>query len=328
MTDDTPDTMTEDGISELDATRHGTGTEGDSSGIVQERLSADITTGLSEEIEADAGVAEFEDSYLCKPVRGVETATETVMRATERGIEFTNELLNPNMTDNSRAVVLASGGMDSATAAYEAQAQGYDDLFLLHTSYGQRTEDKEFECAQALSDHVDAADFLHVETRHLTAIGDSSLTDEENDVAEADLKSDDIPSSYVPFRNANLLSMATSYAEGNNCVAVFIGAHSEDFSGYPDCRPEFFEAFQRVVDVGTKPATIIKLVAPFVEFSKTDIAKRGLELGVLYEDTWSCYREDAPACGTCDACAFRLQAFQQLGEQDPIEYAERPQYAE
>jgi len=232
------------------------------------------------------------------------------------------------MTDNSRAVVLASGGMDSATAAYEAQAQGYDDLFLLHTSYGQRTEDKEFECARALADHVEAADFLHVETGHLTAIGDSSLTDEEVDVADADLESDDIPSSYVPFRNANLLSMATSYAEANDCAAVFIGAHSEDFSGYPDCRPAFFEAFQHVVEVGTKPETTIDIVAPFVEFSKTDIAERGLELGVPYEDTWSCYRAEAPACGTCDACAFRLQAFQKLGERDPIEYAERPEYAD
>jgi 7-cyano-7-deazaguanine synthase len=232
------------------------------------------------------------------------------------------------MTQNSRAVVLASGGMDSATAAYEAQAQGYEDLFLLHTSYGQLTEDREFECARALADHVDAADFLHIETSHLTEIGDSSLTDDEVDVEEADLDSDEIPSSYVPFRNANLLSMAVSYAEANDCGAVFIGAHSEDFSGYPDCRPAFFEAFQHVVEVGTKPDTEIGIEAPFVELSKTDIAERGLELGVPYEDTWSCYREEAPACGTCDACAFRLQAFQNLGERDPIEYVERPEYVE
>ena len=232
------------------------------------------------------------------------------------------------MTQNARAVVLASGGMDSATAAYEAQAQGYDELFLLHTSYGQLTEDREFECACALANHVDAADFLHIETEHLTAIGNSSLTDDEVDVEDADLDSDEIPSSYVPFRNANLLSMAVSYAEANDCGAVFIGAHSEDFSGYPDCRPAFFEAFQHVVEVGTKPETEIGIEAPFVELSKTDIAERGLELGVPYEDTWSCYREEAPACGTCDACAFRLQAFQNLGERDPIEYAERPDYVD
>lgn len=232
------------------------------------------------------------------------------------------------MTQDTRAVVLASGGMDSATAAYEAQAQGYEELFLLHTSYGQLTENKEYECAQALAEHVEAADFLHIETSHLSEIGASSLTDREIEVTDADMDSDEIPSSYVPFRNANLLSMAVSYAESNECSAVFIGAHSEDFAGYPDCRPAFFEAFQQVVNVGTKPETSISLEAPFVEWSKTDIAERGLELGVPYEDTWSCYREEAPACGTCDSCAFRLRAFQECDADDPIEYMERPEYVE
>src|SRR6056297_2117812 len=215
-------------------------------------------------------------------------------------------------THNDRAVVLASGGMDSATAAYEAQARGHDELYLLHTSYGQNTEQREYECAAALADHVDAADFCHVETSHLQQIGGSSLTDDELDVAEADTESDEVPTSYVPFRNANLLSMAVSYAEASDCSAVFIGAHSEDFSGYPDCRPAFFEAFQRVVDAGTKPATAIEIEAPFVE--------RGLELDVPYEHTWSCYRSEEPACGTCDTCEFRLQAFQRAGVKDPISY--------
>ena len=231
------------------------------------------------------------------------------------------------MTDTERAVILVSGGMDSATAVYEAMDRGYEP-YLLHTSYGQETADRERECAEALAAEVDAADFLHVETGHLAAIGASSLTDDEMAVAEADMDSDEIPTSYVPFRNANLLAMATSYAEANDCGAVFIGAHSEDFSGYPDCRPAFFDAFQRVVEVGTKPETDISLEAPFVEWSKTDIAERGLDLGVPYELTWSCYRDEAPACGTCDACAFRLQAFQRLGERDPIEYAERPDYTD
>jgi 7-cyano-7-deazaguanine synthase len=231
------------------------------------------------------------------------------------------------MSDDTSAVVLASGGMDSATAAYEARAS-HDDLYLLHTSYGQNTAAKERACAAALADHVDAADFLTVEASHFAAIGASSLTDEEVAVTEADLEGGEIPASYVPFRNANLLSMAVSYAEANGCSAVYIGAHSEDFSGYPDCRPAFFEAFQGVVDAGTKPETDIDLVAPFVEWSKTDIAERGLELGVPYEDTWSCYQADSPACGTCDACAFRLQAFQRLGVTDPIEYRERPDYTE
>jgi 7-cyano-7-deazaguanine synthase len=223
------------------------------------------------------------------------------------------------MTDSERAVVLASGGMDSATAAMDAKERGYE-LFMLHTSYGQQTESKEFECAKSQADDFNAADFLHVETGHLTAIGASSLTDPEIDVEDADLDSEEVPSSYVPFRNANLLSMAVSYAEANECSAVFIGAHSEDFSGYPDCRPEFFEAFQSVVDVGTKDETQIELRAPFVEWSKTDIVERGQELGVPYEITWSCYRAEAPACGNCDACAFRLNAFDKADAEDPIEY--------
>ena len=231
------------------------------------------------------------------------------------------------MTNDKRAVILVSGGMDSATAVYEAMERGYEPYFF-HTSYGQETEIKERECAEQLADHVDAADFLHVETRHLALIGASSLTDDDIDVEQADLESDEIPTSYVPFRNANLLSMATSYAEANDCSAVFIGAHSEDFSGYPDCRPEFFDAFQRVIDVGTKPDTEIELIAPFVEWSKTEIAERGLDFDVPYEITWSCYRSEEPACGTCDACAFRLQAFQRAGAVDPIEYAERPNYLE
>ncbi|WP_267639237.1 7-cyano-7-deazaguanine synthase QueC [Haloarchaeobius amylolyticus] len=243
----------------------------------------------------------------------------------------TDTTTDESSTDQSdrRAVVLASGGMDSATAAYEAKSRGYD-LYLLHTSYGQNTEDREYECARQLAAEVDAADFLHIETGHLKKIGASSLTDDEMAVEDADpdAEDDEIPDTYVPFRNANLLSMAVSYAEANDCDAVFIGAHSEDFAGYPDCRPAFFEAFENVVDVGTKPETDISIEAPFVEWSKTDIARRGVDLDVPYEHTWSCYRANEPACGTCDSCAFRLEAFQNVGVRDPIEYAERPEYAD
>ncbi|RRJ30069.1 7-cyano-7-deazaguanine synthase QueC [Halocatena pleomorpha] len=227
---------------------------------------------------------------------------------------------------NDRAVVLASGGMDSATAAAVAQEQGYE-LYMLHTSYGQRTEAKEHECAMAQADRFGATDFLTLTTNHLSKIGASSLTDESMTVSAADLDSEEVPDSYVPFRNANLLSMAVAYAEANDCDAVFIGAHSEDFSGYPDCRPAFFEAFQRVVDTGTKDETAITIEAPFSDRSKTDIAAYGVEHGVPYELTWSCYRNDEPACGTCDACAYRLQAFQRIGVRDPIQYEQRPEYA-
>lgn len=226
-------------------------------------------------------------------------------------------------SSSSGAVVLVSGGMDSATAVYEAIDRGYEPYFL-HTSYGQQTETKEYRCANTLAKDVDATNVLHVETGHLTAIGASSLTDDELDVEDADMTSDEVPSSYVPFRNANLLAMAVSYAEANDCSAVFVGAHSEDYAGYPDCRPEFFDAFQRVVDVGTKPETDLDVVAPFVDWSKTDIVERGVELGVPYDITWSCYRAESPACGTCDACMYRLQAFQRAGVSDPIDYERRP----
>jgi 7-cyano-7-deazaguanine synthase len=232
---------------------------------------------------------------------------------------------NIESNDQKRAVILVSGGMDSATAVYEAIAQGYEP-YLFHTSYGQNTEDREYTCAKTLSEEIDAADFFHVETDHLSKIGSSSLTDDEIEVEDPDLDSDEVPSSYVPFRNANLLSMATSYAEANDCTAIFIGSHSEDFSGYPDCRPEFFDAFQSVINTGTENDTTIELITPFVEWSKTDIVERGLELEVPYQNTWSCYKSESPACGECDACAFRLQAFQNVGVKDPINYETRPDY--
>lgn len=228
--------------------------------------------------------------------------------------------------DTERAVVLVSGGMDSATAVYEAIGRGYEPLFF-HVSYGQRTAEKERECARRLADAVDAADFLAVDADHLGEIGGSSLTDRDIEVEDADLESEDVPITYVPFRNANLLAMATAYAEARSATAVFIGAHSEDFSGYPDCRPAFFEAFQDVIEQGTKPESDIELQVPFAEGSKTDILRRGLELSVPYEHTWSCYRSAEPACGTCDACAYRLQAFERVGEHDPIPYESRPEYA-
>jgi 7-cyano-7-deazaguanine synthase len=213
--------------------------------------------------------------------------------------------------------------MDSATAAYEAVDAGYDPL-LLHVSYGQRTESTEAACAERLADFLDASGFLRLHADYFAHLGGSTLTDESMPVADADLDSEDVPASYVPFRNANLLSMAVSLAETRDCTAVFVGAHTEDFSGYPDCRPAFFEAFQTTIDRGTRPDTEIELRAPFAAGSKTEIVERGLELGVPYEHTWSCYRNDTPACGTCDACAYRLQAFERAGVADPIEYETCP----
>lgn len=225
------------------------------------------------------------------------------------------------------AVVLLSGGMDSATAAAEAASRGYE-LHALHTSYGQRTEGREYECARDLAAYYDAR-FVHAETTHLARFGGSSLTG-DGEIADSDSATSttpapdaaDVPATYVPFRNANLVAMAVSYAEANDCSAVFVGAHTGDFQGYPDCRPAFFDAFQSVVDVGTAPATEISIEAPFAAGSKTDVVERGLELDVPFERTSSCYRDEEPACGTCESCVYRLRAFEEAGATDPIAYAE------
>jgi 7-cyano-7-deazaguanine synthase len=126
----------------------------------------------------------------------------------------------------------------------------------------------------------------------------------------------------VPFRNANLLSIATSFAEAKGADAIFIGVQSLDYSGYPDCRPQFIEAFQRVIDLGTKDTTKITLKTPFIRMTKTDILHMGMKLGVPYEHTWSCYRNEDKACGTCGSCHFRKEAFAAIGRQDPIPYEE------
>lgn len=229
------------------------------------------------------------------------------------------------MNNRTGAVVLLSGGMDSATALYEAVAAGFEP-YCLHTTYGQETADAEQVCAETVFESVEGGKFRVVSTDHLQQFGGSSLTEDGEPIPDADLEDEGVPSSYVPFRNANLLAMAVSYAESAGAKRVYIGAHSEDFSGYPDCRPAFFEAFQTVVDVGTKPDTTITIEAPFATWSKTDIVERGTELGVPFESTVSCYRAGTVACGTCDACAYRLQAFRSAGVRDPLEYAERPAY--
>jgi 7-cyano-7-deazaguanine synthase len=140
------------------------------------------------------------------------------------------------------------------------------------------------------------------------------------DVAEADLESKDIPTSYVPFRNANMLAIAVSWAEVIGAKAIYIGAVAEDSSGYPDCRPEFFAAFQKTIDTGTKPETPIEIRTPIIHLSKAEIVKKGIELSAPLEMTWSCYRNEDLACGTCDSCVLRLRGFTIAGEQDPIAY--------
>jgi 7-cyano-7-deazaguanine synthase len=220
-----------------------------------------------------------------------------------------------------KAVCLLSGGMDSSTLAYLAKSEGYD-ICALHLNYGQRTESKELVCAQKIATLLDAKDFIAVNVGYFSQFGESSLTDTKIAVEDFDPGRAHVPNTYVPFRNANLLSIAASFAEAKEADAIFIGVQSLDYSGYPDCRPQFIEAFQRVIDLGTKDTTTIVLKTPFIRMTKTDILRTGLKLGVPYEHTWSCYQNEEKACGTCGSCHFRKEAFAAIGKPDPIPYEE------
>lgn len=223
------------------------------------------------------------------------------------------------------AVVLVSGGMDSCvTTAIAAQDHS---LALLHLNYGQKTERRELQAFNAIADHYGVERRLIVSMEHLAKIGGSSLTDPTIPVSKANLNAKEIPTSYVPFRNANMLAVAVSWAEVLGASAIFVGAVEEDSSGYPDCRREFYDAFEKVIDVGTKPTTSIKLITPIIHLKKMEIVLRGMALGAPLHLTWSCYQREDVACGVCDSCALRLRGFQLAGVDDPIPYAHRPVYA-
>lgn len=231
------------------------------------------------------------------------------------------------MSSRPIAVVLMSGGMDSCVTAAIA-ARNYD-LAALHASYGQRTARRELESFTALADHfrVPAARRLVVDLGYFSAIGGSSLTDHSLEVHDADLTNKNIPNTYVPFRNAHFLAIATSWAEVLGASRIFIGAVCEDSSGYPDCRPEYYNAMNALIRAGTRPETKIVVETPVISLLKRDIVKRGSELGAPFELTWSCYRETEVACGVCDSCALRLRAFQEAEVEDPLNYRIRPEYA-
>jgi 7-cyano-7-deazaguanine synthase len=216
-------------------------------------------------------------------------------------------------------MVLVSGGMDSCVTAAIAAVENSEMAFL-HVSYGQRTEARERKAFNDIADHYGVEKRQHISIEHLAKIGGSSLTDYKIRVAEANLESKQVPTSYVPFRNANMLSMAVSWAEVIGASTIYVGAVAEDSSGYPDCRPVFYEAFQKVIDTGTKPDTGIEIRTPIIHLSKADIVKKGIELNAPLHLTWSCYRSEDLACGTCDSCALRLRGFERAGVDDPITY--------
>ncbi len=208
--------------------------------------------------------------------------------------------------------------MDSCVCA--AIAQEKYKLAFLHVSYGQRTQLREQKAFHDIARHYDVQQKLVCHLDHLSQIGGSSLTDRGIPVAEANLKQTRIPTSYVPFRNAHFLSVATSWAEVIGAHLIFIGAVAEDSSGYPDCRPDYYRAFNRLIRVGTKPETEITIVTPVIHMKKKEIVSTGIRLGAPLQLTWSCYQNEVMACGRCDSCALRLRGFQEAGFMDPIHY--------
>jgi len=232
----------------------------------------------------------------------------------------------PELLSNSkiRSVVCLSGGMDSCVTA--AIAARHSEAFALHFSYGQRTEARELESARAVAERLGLRDFLHLNTDVFRRIGGSALTDAQIDVPDA---SDDfrdfgiieqhVPVTYVPFRNAHFLSAAVSWAEVLGATRVYVGAVEQDSSGYPDCRPAYYEAFQQLVRTGTREGNI-EIETPLIALSKAEIVRLGLECNAPLDLTWSCYKEEQEACGACESCILRLRAFAAAGVPDPIVY--------
>jgi 7-cyano-7-deazaguanine synthase len=231
------------------------------------------------------------------------------------------ESQNPAAQKQASAVVLLSGGMDSCVCtAIAAEKHGAQNLAVLHASYGQRTQKRERQSFEAIADFYNVKHRLVVHLDHFRAIGGSALTDSTIAVPENSHDSTEIPLTYVPFRNAHFLSVATSWAEVLGANSIYIGAVAEDSSGYPDCRPAYYKVFQELIRVGTRPETQIAIETPVIALKKNAIIRKGLQLKAPLQLTWSCYQNENVACGVCDSCLLRLRAFQEAGSPDPIPY--------
>jgi 7-cyano-7-deazaguanine synthase len=228
------------------------------------------------------------------------------------------------MAEKPKGVVLLSGGMDSCVVT--AIANLTHRLALLHTSYGQRTERREHRSFDEIANFYNVRERLAIRLDSFAQIGGSALTDQRIEVpesGEALAPHAGIPVTYVPFRNAHFLSAAVSWAEVIGATAIFIGAVAEDSSGYPDCRPEYYRAFEELIRQGTRPETHIEIITPVIHMRKSEIVRRGLELGAPLASTWSCYQYEDAACGACDSCRLRLKAFAETGVPDPLAYRAR-----
>jgi 7-cyano-7-deazaguanine synthase len=230
-------------------------------------------------------------------------------------------MASPDST-RQRAVVCLSGGMDSCVCATLA-ARDYD-VYAVHFSYGQRTEARELKSAQEMARILGLRELMHLKIDLFRKIGGSALTDPGIAVPDAPAEESGIgaqvPVTYVPFRNAHFLSAAVSWAEVLDAKTVFIGAVEQDSSGYPDCRPAYYDAFNQLIKMGTKEGDI-RVVTPLIEMRKSEIVRLGVELGAPFHVSWSCYSGEAAACGVCESCVLRLRAFREAGAVDPIPYA-------
>jgi 7-cyano-7-deazaguanine synthase len=227
-----------------------------------------------------------------------------------------------NEVKRPRAVVCLSGGMDSCVCA--ALAARDFEVYALHFSYGQRTEARELQSAEGVARLVGVKELMTLRMDLFRRIGGSALTDMSIDVPIASADESEIgtevPVTYVPFRNAHFLSAAVSWAEVLGAETVFIGAVEQDSSGYPDCRPAYYDAFNDLVRLGTKDGTI-RVVTPLIGMRKSEIVQLGVELGAPFHVSWSCYAGENEACGVCESCVLRLRAFREAGSGDPIPYA-------
>lgn len=231
-----------------------------------------------------------------------------------------------------RAVVCLSGGMDSTVCAALA-ARDYD-AYGLHFSYGQRTEARELASAREVTRLVGLKELMELKTDLFRKIGGSALTDPAIAVPEsaepaleeaAQRTGGDVPVTYVPFRNAHFLAAAVSWAEVLGATRVLIGAVEQDSSGYPDCRPAYYDAFNALIAQGTRDGSI-RVATPLIRMRKHEIVRLGVELGAPLHVSWSCYAGEAEACGACESCALRLRAFAEAGVPDPIPYAAGAQH--
>ncbi len=222
-------------------------------------------------------------------------------------------------TDDRFAICLVSGGLDSCVAAAIAMDE-CDRAAFLHVNYGQRTEKRELKAFNDLADYYSIKERLVTSIEYLKEIGGSALTDKEIEVPENQLSDAGIPVTYVPFRNTHIIAIAVSWAEVIGAGRIYIGATEVDSSGYPDCRKSYFEAYNRLIQEGTRPESKIVIHAPLVDMSKGQVIEAGARLGAPFHLTWSCYQNEDEACGVCDSCLLRLKGFREAGIKDPIKY--------